>query len=289
MAPNDPPTISVIVCTFNRKEMVVNCVQSLLRQGYEKKEIIVVDDASTDGTYEALSDYGSIKVIRHDSEKGSSSSKNDGIKEASGEIIAFTDDDCVVSENWLKEISHTIRFCDMVGGPVKPLLNGSLPPWWDDGLFWVIGISPRLSIRIQHQKTPNYPPGSNIAVKKEVLEKINGFNEKLTRFNGGLLGTEDVELCEKTRKFGYTIKSNNRMVVYHRVPRNRLTFRYVLRRAYAEGASNFIRGETFANNLKWLSINLLLFFVTRKMSKIASCVTHLSYFLHYFGLKKLVP
>ena len=285
LAPSDP-TISVVVCTFNRKDMIVNCIQSLLRQGYEKKEIIVVDDASTDGTYEILKAYNSIRVIRHDTEKGSSHSKNEGVKEASGKIIAFTDDDCIVSENWLEEISHAIRGCDMVGGPVRPLLNGPVPPWWDDGLFWVIGVSPKLSIRIQHQNSPNYPFGSNMAIRKDILEKMQGFNEKLSRFNGGLLGTEDVELCDKMSKLGHTIKLNSRMVVYHSVPRHRLTFRYVLRRARAEGVSNFIRGETFTNNLKWLSINLLLFFITRKMSKFAACVAYASYFYSSFGFKR---
>ena len=155
--------VSVIVPAFNAVSRIRPCLESIIAQDYGDIEIIVVDDASLDGTgeeareiMEALGqDY---RVITHDSNKGVSSSRNTGIEAAKGEYICFVDGDDVVMENFVSSLHASIadgkcevsfcgftdRFTDgrkdvnIISSRSKPhiscgetfILNGEIPPVW---------------------------------------------------------------------------------------------------------------------------------------------------------------
>jgi glycosyltransferase involved in cell wall biosynthesis len=94
------PLISVIIPTHNRAHVLKRALLSVLRQDYERKEIIVVDDASTDNTKEIMKTFlndPTVKYIRHVRNLGGSAARNTGIKQSHGEYIAFLDDD----DEWL--------------------------------------------------------------------------------------------------------------------------------------------------------------------------------------------
>ena len=99
------PLISVILPTYNRAHTLMRAVTSVLNQDYREIELIVVDDASTDGTTELLESIADprLRVIRHDHNKGVAGATNTGIQAARGEIIAFQDSD----DEWLDgKLSH---------------------------------------------------------------------------------------------------------------------------------------------------------------------------------------
>jgi glycosyltransferase involved in cell wall biosynthesis len=90
--------VSVVVPAFNRAALIVETVESVLCQNYENFELIVVDDGSTDGTYEILSEYagqGKLKLLTHPARenKGQSAALNLGLEAASGDFIAILDSD----------------------------------------------------------------------------------------------------------------------------------------------------------------------------------------------------
>jgi len=91
----DAPLVSVVIPTCNRAALVRRAIESVMRQSYTNLEIIVVDDASSDGTGEMVRSLADprIRYLRHEERRGGSAARNTGIRAATGEFIAFLDDD----------------------------------------------------------------------------------------------------------------------------------------------------------------------------------------------------
>ncbi len=103
------PFVSIVICSRNRlAALKKHALPSLLTLNYPSFEVVIVDDASTDGTNEFLStycqDHPHVKAIQNQIAKGLCNARNVGIAQCRGEIIAFIDDDCSVSPNWLNEL-----------------------------------------------------------------------------------------------------------------------------------------------------------------------------------------
>lgn len=99
------PAISVVVPTYNRAPVLQQCLDSLAAQDYAGRwQVIVVDDGSTDATPEVLRSFPSFLHVRQEN-RGPAAARNRGIREASGEIIAFTDDDCLAPADWLSRLA----------------------------------------------------------------------------------------------------------------------------------------------------------------------------------------
>ena len=97
------PLISVIMPVYNRKDVVMNAIDSVLAQTYDNFELIVIDDASTDGTTELLKeiDHEKVKVIFHEKNKYASGARNTGLKNSTGEYVAYLDSDNLLDERYL--------------------------------------------------------------------------------------------------------------------------------------------------------------------------------------------
>ncbi|MEK7846443.1 MAG: glycosyltransferase family 2 protein [Nitrospinota bacterium] len=93
--------VSVIIPTYNRAHLLGRAIESVLEQTFQDFELIVVDDASTDGTGQLIRTFGDkrIRYIQHDMNKGSNASRNTGLRHARGEYVAFLDSD----DEWLPE------------------------------------------------------------------------------------------------------------------------------------------------------------------------------------------
>jgi peptidoglycan-N-acetylglucosamine deacetylase len=188
------PSFSVIIPAYNEKDYIADCVRSLKRQDYKGNfEIIVVDNASTDGTAKIAEEAGA-KVVC-ESEKNVSRARRKGSSEALGEILAYTDADSQPPSDWIsrfnsifvsdKEIvaaGGIFRF-DEVGFTVNLLANKIFLPV--NGLVMKYFITPRVP----------FLTGSNMAVKRGAYEKCGGFDPK---FPYG----EDNELATRLAKLG---------------------------------------------------------------------------------------
>ena len=128
----DSLSISVVVVTLNRAELIKDTLDSLTRQTRQPDEVVVVDNGSTDNTGEVVSSFNNMLNIKYVVEniKGIPYARNTGVRNATGDITAFIDDDCVADENWLRYIE--IPFIrdpniGIVGGEVSYLeKEGSL-------------------------------------------------------------------------------------------------------------------------------------------------------------------
>lgn len=173
------PFISVIVCAFNEEKLIQSCLSGLTTQTYpfDRYEVLVIDDESTDRTFEIVSDfingladnapYIRITSIQHG---GLSIARNSGIRLSKGEIIAFIDGDAVPASTWLEElIKPFLRGADYVGGRINLLNTDS----------WVAKF-------LQHTRHRQFfGPlifndqciGCNMAFRKEIFDLVGGFQE----------------------------------------------------------------------------------------------------------------
>src|ERR1700733_1513151 len=97
------PTVSVVIATANRRQHLPKCVASLRRQTYRPLELVIVVGPSKDGSYDYALSITDAKITRVD-RLNASFARNTGMRLASGEIIAFIDDDAIATPNWLEDL-----------------------------------------------------------------------------------------------------------------------------------------------------------------------------------------
>ncbi|PIN98573.1 MAG: hypothetical protein COT90_03645 [Candidatus Diapherotrites archaeon CG10_big_fil_rev_8_21_14_0_10_31_34] len=206
------PKISVIVCERNSEKFIEDCVNSIMNQSFKDFELIIVHTASTDSTKEKIIELQkkySIKLIEL-KKNGISRARNTGIKNALGELIAFTDSDCVVEKNWLEEL---IKGFDektvSVGGPnLVPVNADKKEKIFDELLELISGIGSSYVKNSEKIIEVKHNPTCNSIYTKKILAEMNGFNEKLS-------SNEDPELDYRIKKTDQKIKFNPKAIVFH--------------------------------------------------------------------------
>lgn len=239
--------ISVIICTYKREDYLVKAINSLLDQQTKDHldyEVLVVDN-SLEGTAKLVVDQiksGRLKYF-HETQTGLSHARNRGIKESSGKIIAFIDDDAIADSNWLTEICRIYDEYDdamCVGGRVDMLLSDDVDLSWLPHDFFaylsILDFGDNLFYARDHTE---YPIGVNISFKREVFDHIGLFDTSLGRKGTSLLSCEDSEFCYKiqTKIPQSKIYYNSKAIVKHNVIKERLKKEWFLRRLYWQGIS----------------------------------------------------
>ena len=202
------PAISVVVCAYNAASTMDDCLASFATLEYPDFEVIVVDDGSTDDTgaiadrYAAKAPY--IHVI-HQPNLGLSAARNVGMNASRGEIVAYTDSDCVVDPHWLHYMAWAFmddRFA-AVGGP-------NLAPPEDNRTAACVAVSPGAPTHVLlTDEIAEHVPGCNMAYRKEFLAGIGGFDATY-RAAG-----DDVDVCWRLQNEGRTIGFSAAMTVWH--------------------------------------------------------------------------
>jgi len=237
--------ISVIILTYNRINQLIRCLDKLYGQRYDTFEVIVVDNGSTDKTIEILKtkSYPRLKIFENKEKANFSQARNIGIGLASGDIIAFTDDDCVPADNWLIQIDKDLREYEAVGGIVLPYKQLNYPQWWHPEMGWMVGFS----VPGHYDERAGricYPQSANLSIRKSVLEKER-FQDIGINFRNGesvyYSGREDVELWRRLRIKGYKTYFDPKLIVYHDIPQERLDWDYLKRRAFIDGFTLYKR------------------------------------------------
>lgn len=191
--------ISVIIPTYNRKDLLIRLVNSLYNSECSKElyEVVIIDDGSSDGTADMLkhlqSSYSNLfyKTIKN---SGPGISKNIGVELSRGRIVAFLDDDCLVDKSWFVEIRECLlknNGPDFVFGKILPYLPFGYPFFhtWD--------------LRGQHITT------CNAAMKKDLFIEIGGFDPVLSYW------AEDCDFVARLKRSGKEIIYNQNMIITH--------------------------------------------------------------------------
>ena len=275
--------VSVIVVTYNRESFIRECLDSILYQDFEgESEVIVIDNGSSDSTAQVLKSMTDprLKFITNGARMELSACKNLGLRLSRGNIIAFTDDDCLVSKKWLKNITDSLKSCDFVGGAVLPLSGVKFPRWWNNSLNWLIGVNPEPNKKF-------LPLGSNIAFNKTVLDKLEESSHPgATNINLTLPYREDNYRIQKALASGFSLGINKDMAVYHRIPQKRLGLAYLLKRSYDEGYA-WIMYERKLKNLIFsfcaLPFNFIRLLISWDLNYFFRFIVNFSYISNYIS------
>jgi len=277
--------ISVIVVTYNRKLLLIDCLESILTQKFNKEvEIIVIDNYSSDGTEDFIKEsFGDrVRFFKNKVRMSLPACKTLGVNVAKGEVIAFIDDDCISSKNWINEIKNLLVDYDFVGGVVLPISNIRFPWWWNKSLDWLIGINTEPSEKF-------LPLGSNIAFNKCVLDALQKNEQNIILgYNQYLPYAEDNYRIKKALSIGFSMGINPNMIVYHQIPKQRLKIAYLLKRSYNEGRA-WVTYENRVKNMLFsfsaLPYNFVRLFISLDINRIFRIISNASYILHYIKAK----
>ncbi|MHA1409587.1 MAG: glycosyltransferase family 2 protein [Candidatus Odinarchaeia archaeon] len=207
------PLVSVIVVTWNAKKYLKDCLNSILNSSYSNFEIIVVDNASFDGSIEMVEKYYPMaKIIKNSSNIGFNKGANKGAKIANGDILFFLNDDAFIDENCLKEIA-TIAKNPQIGiigcmmyFPDSKLVQSAgfklLPTYHSKA----IGSCQEDYGQFNGLSEVDYVSGAAIAVKTEIVERGGLFDA---------IGISDLEICLKARMMKYSVIILPSAKVYH--------------------------------------------------------------------------
>jgi glucosyl-dolichyl phosphate glucuronosyltransferase len=236
---------SIVIATYKRADVLTDTLDSLSRlQPGAPWEVIVVDNNSPDHTRHiveaAIPSYPAPLRYAFEREQGRSAALNCGFKLATGDIIVTTDDDVRVEPDWLNRIEAGLerQQCDYVGGRVMPMWDGERPRWLPktNGQLWgVIALLDYGPDPVRFAK--RVPLGVNMAMRRAAIDRAGGFDVRIGRKAGTLLGQEVREWCIRAHAAGLTGYYVPDIVVQHLIPRDRLTKAYFRRWYFWRGIS----------------------------------------------------
>lgn len=198
------PYVSVVIPAYNSGATLRDTIKACLAQDYpkERMEIIVVDDGSHDNTKKITESFPVTYIFQK--KKGPASARNNGWVHSRGEVICFTDSDCIPYNNW---VSKLVQHFDREG---VAAVAGSYAV---DSSQYLLDKFVHFEIRYRHSMMPAYINSFgtyNVLIKRSVLEELKGFNPAYSRASG-----EDSDLSYRIIKAGYAIYFEKEALVGH--------------------------------------------------------------------------
>jgi glycosyltransferase involved in cell wall biosynthesis len=198
------PSVSIIVCSYNGGKTLAACLESLGKLDYPDFEVILVDDGSTDDTAYIAAQFPSVRYI-HQSNQGLSHARNTGAAAANGEVLAYTDSDCMADVDWLYYLIGTLVSGEYagVGGPNVP------PPAKNWVQACVAGAPGGPSHVLLTDTVAEHIPGCNMAFYRWAFENVGGFDPEYRKAG------DDVDFCWRVQQGGGVIAFSPAAVVWH--------------------------------------------------------------------------
>ncbi|MCP4846316.1 MAG: glycosyltransferase [Verrucomicrobiaceae bacterium] len=199
------PRISVIICSYNGSATLRDCLESTARLCYPDFEVLVVDDGSSDSLADLVSGFPEVRYI-YQEHAGLGVARNRGAAEATGEVLAYTDDDCVVDEDWLHYLAAGFEKNEFsaVGGPnISPLPVNRTEA--------CVAVAPGTPAHVLlDDRIAEHLPGCNLAVTREAFDAIGGFSAEY------VAAGDDVDFCWRLQDAGFVIGFSPPAMVWHR-------------------------------------------------------------------------
>lgn len=298
-----PPRFSVILCTYNRRDLVLSTLASLRRQTlpYAQFEVIVVDNGSTDGTLNTVRAYVSAGMQEQkktddtwrvqclaEPRSGLAHARNTGLHTAAGDIAVFLDDDALADPHFLEQLmqAYDQTGADAIGGRVEIRWEAPRPHWVSEDLLEQLGYFSPFAER--RQVWPGMKDGlclsnCNFSVKVAALRAAGKFRPFLSKRPRMPMSMEIQDVCQRLYDANKNIWYEPRALVMHRVPAQRLQRSYFVGRAYWQGRydvltayarTGFEKGKGSARPARTLLPELArlayLFFVQRPLLRLAA-------------------
>jgi GT2 family glycosyltransferase len=236
-----PLTASVVVCAFDdgRQALLEESLRAVLGQTRPPEEVVLVVDHNYELERRMREAFPEVEVVANDGAQGLSQARNTGVRNSTGEVVVFLDDDACPEPDWLAEL--VARYADSsvigAGGLVLPRWETERPAWQPREFDWVVGCSYR---GLPEAVAPiRNPIGANMSFRRSVLARTGDFVEGIGRVGSRPLGCEETELsirARETHRDGVILHVPSARV-RHAVPAQRADWRYFLSRCLAEGMS----------------------------------------------------
>ena len=198
------PRVSVVVCAYNAADTLEDNLQSLERLTYPDYEIVLVNDGSTDATAEIAGRHPRVRVIDTPNQ-GLSAARNVGLAEATGEIVAYTDADTRVDQDWLTFLVQPFLTSEVVGSGGPNVVPADDPP-----IAQCIARAPGGPTHVLlDDRIAEHVPGCNMAFRRNALLAIGGFNPIYLRAG------DDVDVCWRLQARGWKIGFASSALVWH--------------------------------------------------------------------------
>jgi glycosyltransferase involved in cell wall biosynthesis len=235
--------VSVVVCTYSPDmyEHFTEAVDSVLAGTYDDVEVVVVVDGNDQLAERVEDDYGGrddVLVHANDENVGLLESRNTGAEIATGDVVAFIDDDAVADEHWVEELVRAYEDNDVetAGGRMTPIWVAGKPSFLPEEFYWLVGVTHR---GFGDEGEVRNTFGSNISFRRDVFLELGGFDTDI----GGRKGDKNLqggetELCARLRsELDGTLYYNPDAKVGHKVFDYRTRPVWLLKRAFWQGYS----------------------------------------------------
>ncbi len=200
----DYPKASVVVCSYNGAKTLDRCLTSLKEINYPNYEVILVDDGSTDDTQEIAARHPWVKNIRQEN-KGLSFARNVGAHASGGDVIVYTDSDCMADPDWLYYLMGTLLSGDYagVGGP-------NISPPAENWVQACVSAAPGGPNHVLlTDVVAEHIPGCNMAFHRWAFDQVGGFDPEYRKAG------DDVDFCWRLQQSGGVIAFSPAAIVWH--------------------------------------------------------------------------
>ncbi len=233
--------LSVAICTHASERLpdLADGLAGLAAQTRAPAEVLVVVDRNLDLLAEVRRRWPEVRAVANADHGGIAGARNTALREAVGDVVAFLDDDAVPTPDWLERLAapYDDPRVQIVGGWVEPAWDDERPAHLPPELDWVVGCSHRgrPTVRTDVRNVT----GASFSLRRELLDRVGGFDERVSRRGAAPVGCDDTEFCIRVAQQvpGSRVVSEPAAVVRHRVPAARGTWRYLRSRSLWEGRS----------------------------------------------------
>ena len=260
----DSPLISVIVTNYNGKDYAARCIQSVLASVYPNLEIILVDNASIDGSLQIIeARFGSdarLTIIKNKTDLDFVGANNIGLRRAKGKYVVLLNNDTEVDKNWLEEIVKTFELDSKVGIVQAKLLTLKDKTKFDTcghymsifGLPYEVGVAESDVGQYDYMRYIFGARGAAMAIKRSVLDKIGLLDEDFIVYG------EDTDLCWRCWLSGFRVAMNPKARVYHMGAGtlNTSSFYRIFYHGTKNNIRSLIKNLSLANLLWMLPLNI---------------------------------
>jgi cellulose synthase/poly-beta-1,6-N-acetylglucosamine synthase-like glycosyltransferase len=227
-----------VIPAYNEEKRIGTCIQALLEGSETPLEIIVADGMSTDNTVQTAKDLGAIVVPNE--KRHAAGGRNEGIKAARGEVIAFIDADCVPDRDWLREIHKAFEEDDIDG------LGTYIEPAQSDNKYEQFWGHLSLQILMSYGSEPYYVEQKTLntafitascAYKRSLLQELNGFSDFFAN------NAEDIDLCWRALDAGARLKYVPSAKIIAHAPDN---LKGICKKSFRNGVSSSKLQKTYS-------------------------------------------
>lgn len=238
-------TISVVIPVYNEERRILHTLKAIYDGSLLPTEIIVVDGGSSDHTVEIVMNSYPDVILLNNPDKTAATGRNVGILEAHGEIIAFTDGDCLVARDWLRNIAKHFEDTDIdgLGGKVlNAVPENRYEEYWGNLAWNLIMSFPDESYEVREKKLNDAFVTANCAYRRDLLFRINGFSEFFAN------NAEDVDLCWRAIDRGAKLVYVPDVIIY---AHNVTTLKGIAQKSFRNGVSSSKLQKVYGNKVNY--------------------------------------